>query len=242
MNRNCPHKGMLRSSLACRVGWLGLIAMLGFGLLCPQSFGQGRGQTRTRQKEQKPPVELAQKTDLPKIMTVTGEGGRVGDVRRQFQKVAMPASLSQQVKNSVIKSAGGKETQPHDSFTLTPAKPYQTQGALAFEEIAYLDPAQNELTIENQDSFWDGRRSNKAVFVFINTTAGKKYLIDLSVTGDKFLVATLPGNAKETFSGTNHILIVFEARSSQLEINLTGTGGNGQYVWWFHSCEVTPLN
>ena len=242
MNHRYTRKQLFTSSLSGRVGWLGLIAILSFELLCPQSFGQGKGQTRTRPKDQRPPVELAQKTNLPKIMTVTGEGGKVSGARREFRQVTVPTPLSEEVKNSVIKSAGGKQTRPHDSFTLTPAKPYQPQGALVFEDIAYLDSGQNVLTIENQDSFWDGARANKAVFVYINTTAGKKYLIDLSVTGEKFFVSTLPGSAKETFSGTNHILIVFEAKSSQLEINLTGQGGSGKYVWWFHSCEVTPLN
>lgn len=246
MKINYTSDRLSTAPLTRRLVWLSLISMLALGLLCslamPDSAAQGKGQQRARQKEQKRPVELEQKTNLPKIMTVTGSGGGLGGIRKQFERQAAPTPLSAEVKNSVIKSAGGKEAGPHNSFTLTPAKPNQGQGALAFEEIAYLDPAQNELTIDSQDTFWDGARANKAVLIFINTTAGKKYLIDLSVTGDKFFVTALPGNTKETFSGTHHVLIVFEARSSQLEINLTGTGANGQHVWTFHSCEVTTLN
>lgn len=245
MSQNYKLKGRFRSSLASRVGWLGLVAMLGCGLLgsslIQKSAGQGKVPPRTRPKQQQQ-TEAEQRADLPKIISVRGQGGRTADVRSRQKQTPVPPPLSAEVKNSLIKSAGGKEAGQHNSFTLTPAKPYQSQGSLAFEEIQYLDPEGNQLTVGNQDSAFDEARTNKAVFLFVKTVAGKKYLIDFTVTGEKFFVSISPGNTKETFTGTHHVLIVYEATSSELEINLTGKGSSGAVVWTLHSCEVTPLS
>ena len=239
-------KGLFRSSLARRIGGLGPIAMLACGMLCSsliqQSAGQEKVPPRTRPKQQQQQTEAEQRADLPKIVSVRGQGGKTVDVRSREKQTAVPPPLSAEVKNSLIKSAGVKETRSRDSFTLTPAKPYQSQGSLAFEEIQYLDPEGNQLTVGNQDSAFDEARTNKAVFLFVKTAAGKKYLIDFTVTGEKFFVSISPGNTKETFSGTHHVLIVYEATSSELEINLTGKGSSGAVVWTLHSCEVTPLS
>ena len=240
---------MFTSSRMRRRGLLGLIAMLGVGLLCPplirESAGQSAGQSKARprqpQKQQKQQVEVQQSTDLPKIVSVRGEGGKALALRTREKQVAVPPPLSEEVKNSLIKSAGVKETKPHDSFKLTPAKPTLSQGFLSFEEIQLLNPESNYLSIPNQDSFYGA--SSKAVIFAMKTAAGKKYLIDFTVTGDKFFVSDYPGNMKETFSGTHHVLIVYEsAITSEANIYLTGKGGGRDVVWIFHSCEVTQLN
>jgi hypothetical protein len=245
MKHNQMYLRVFGSWLARRSNLLCMIAMLGCTMLCPalirESAGQGRGQSRTRQKEQKPQVQMEQRTDLPKIMSVTGEGGKPLSLHTQAKRVTTPPALSEEVKTSLIKSAGVTEPQPHDSFKLTPAKPYQSQGSLSFEEIQFLFPEQNQLTIENQDSFFNPSYPNKAVYLSMNTSAGKKYLIDFTVSGDQFFVSTDPGNTKETFSGTHHVLIVYKATSSLgVDFLLTGKGGNG--YWRLHSCEVTTLN
>src|SRR5438132_1381949 len=246
MNHSYKLNGMFPSSLARRVGWLGLVVMLGCALfylpLIRESAGQRKVPPREPQKQPKQQVEVKQTTDLPKIVSVRGEGGKALALRTREKQVAVPPPLSEEVKTSLLRSAGVKETKAHDSFKLTPAKPYQTQGLLAFEEIEYLDPESNYLTVLNQDSFFDDKRANKRVVFSMNIAAGKKYLIDFTVTGDKFFVSDLPGNMEETFRGTNHVLIVYEATSTgEVEFNLTGTGRSG-HVWTFHSCELTRLN
>ena len=142
-------------------GWLCMIAMLGLVLLCPplmrESFGQGKVPPRTRPKQQQQQTEAEQRADLPKIISVRGQGGKTVDVRSREKQAPVPPPLTAEVKNSLIKSAGVKETGQHNSFTLTPAKPYQSQGSLAFEEIQYLDPEGNQLTVGNQDSAFDER-------------------------------------------------------------------------------------
>ena len=250
MNHKDPEE-ITRASMRRRAGWLCLIAMLGLGLLSPplmrESFGQGKVPPRTRQKPQQQPIDAAQRTDLPKIVSVQGQGGKTIDVRSRVKQTAEPPPLSAEVKNSLIKSAGGstgvKGTGSHSSFKLTPAKPSQAQGSLAFEDIQYLDPEQNYLSVLNQDSVFDGARTNRTVLLFLKTTAGKKYMIDFTVTGDKFFVLADPGNTTETFSGTHHVLILYKAADSGgATIGVTGTGGGGTSVWTFHSCEVTPVN
>jgi hypothetical protein len=238
----------MRTPLLRRCGfWLCMIAIPGLSLLCPplmlESFGQGKVPPRTRQKQQQQQTEAEQRTDLPKIVSVHGQGGKTIDARSRVKQTAEPPPLSAEVKDSLIKSAGVKETKPHNSFKLTPAKPSQSQGSLAFEDIAYLDPEQNFLSVTNQESVFDGARSNRTVLLFIKTAAGKKYLIDFTVTGDKFFVLADPGNTRETFSGTHHVLILYDAADAGgATIALTGTGGAGKSVWTFHSCEVTLLN
>jgi hypothetical protein len=245
MNHIHAHQEIPRPSQPRRAGWLCVIAVLGLGLLCPplmrQSFGQAKSPPRTRPQQQ--PTETEQRTALPKMVSVRGQGGKTVDVRSRERQTAEPPPLSAAVKNSLIKSAGVQGAATHNSFKLTPAKPSQTQGSLAFEDIAYLDPEQNFLSVSNQDSVFDGARSNRTVLLFINTAAGKKYLVDFTVTGDKFFVLADPGNTKETFSGTHHVLILYDAANADgATIALTGTGGAGKSVWTFHSCEVTPLN
>jgi hypothetical protein len=246
MNHNYRLNGMFKSSLA-RFGWLGLIVMVGCGLFCSsliqESAGQGKVPPRTRPKQQQQQPEAAQRTAVPKIVSVQGQGGKTLDIRSRARQTAEPPPLSAEVKNLLIKSAGVKETTQHNSFKVTPAKPSQPQGSLAFEDIAYLEPERNYLSISNQDSFFDGARSNRAVILFIDTAPGKKYLIDFAVTGDKFFVLADPGNTKETFSGTHHVLVLYNAADAGgATIVLTGTGGGGNPTWTFHSCEVTPLN
>ena len=245
MNDNYTHEGIFALSRARRVGWLALIALLGCGLLCPafirESFGQGKVEPRKPQKQPKQQVEVQQRTDLPKIVSVRGEGGKPLALRTREKQVEVPPPLSEEVKNSLIKSAGVKQPKPHGSFKLTPAKPTVVQGTLAFEQIQYLDPKANELTIGNLDSFYgQGQGSTKAVFLYVEMTAGKKYLIDFTVTGEKFFVSD-SGNLKETFSGTHHVLIIYEGSGTPM-IALTGRGGGRDFVWRLHSCEVTTLN
>jgi hypothetical protein len=244
INHNYRSKGMFKSSLARRVVWLGLIATLCFGLTClphiQESAGQGKVPPRPKPQKQ---TAAEQRTDLPKIVSVRGQGGKTLDVRSRVKQTAEPPPLSAEVKNSLIKSAGVKETKPHNSFKLTPAKPSQSQGSLAFEDIAYLDPEQNFLSVTNQDSVFDGARSNRTVLLFLNTAAGKKYMIDFTVTGDKFFILADPGNTRETFSGTHHVLILYDAADGDgATVALTGTGGGAHPTWTFHSCEITPLN
>ena len=246
MNHSYKLNGMFPSSLARRVGWLGLVVMLGCALfylpLIRESAGQRKVPPREPQKQPKQRVAVKQTTDLPKIVSVRGEGGKALALRTREKQVAVPPPLSEEVKTSLLKSAGVKETKPRDSFKLTPAKPYQTEAFLSFEEIEFLDPESNYVTVPNQDSFFNVERPDKAVNFQLKTTAGKKYLIDFTVTGDKFFVSDLPGNMEETFRGTNHVLIVYEATSTgEVEFNLTGKGSI-RHGWTFHSCELTRLN
>src|SRR5207248_9825844 len=54
-----------------------------------------------------------------------------------------------------------------------------------------------------------------SVFLYLQMTAGKKYLIDFTVTGEKFFVSD-SGNLKETFSGTHHVLIIYEGSGTPM--------------------------
>lgn len=186
-----------------------------------------------------------QRTELPKIVSARGDGGAAPSPRLRRTHVPEPPPLSDNDKRMLVKSAGFKEdVRLHDAFKLTPARPYLPQASLAFEEPAFLDPdpASGELTIENQNSFFDFTRSNRAVMLFLQVTGGKRYLIDFSVTGGNFFL-TDGRRVDETFNGTHHVLIVYEATANSTPgFYLTGTGRGADVVWRLHSCEITPLN
>lgn len=186
-----------------------------------------------------------QKTELPKIVSVKGDGGTAPSPRLRRTHVPEPPPLSDNDKRMLVKSAGIKEdVRPHGAFKLTPARPYLPQASLAFEEPAFFDPnpTSGELTIENQNSFFSFERSNRAVMLFLNVTAGQRYLIDFSVTGGNFFL-TDGRHVNETFNGTHHVLLVYEATTNSTPgFYLTGTGRGADVVWRLHSCEVTILN
>jgi hypothetical protein len=76
MNHNYKLKGVHLSSLTRRVGWLGLIATLGCGLLClpliRESVAQSKVPPRTPQKQQ---VEIEKKTGVEKNAVVIMQQG-----------------------------------------------------------------------------------------------------------------------------------------------------------------------
>jgi hypothetical protein len=190
------------------------------------------------------PQAREQRTELPKIVLIHGKGGAAPKARPREMRVAAPPPLSENEKRALIKSAGFQQAvNPHDSFKLTPSNPsHLPQAWLAFQNPMLLDSEFALLSVGNQNSFVDIRAgTNKSVGLQLRAAAGKNYLIDFSVTGNKFYLYVPVGDAKETFSGTDHVLIAFESASDTLAgFILTGEGAAGS--WEFHSCEVTPLN
>jgi hypothetical protein len=70
--------------------------------------------------------------------------------------------------------------------------------------------------------------------------AGKHYLIDCAVKGgETYYVRVFPGDLKQTFSNTNHVVILYEAGTDYGEFTITAKTPNH---WFFYSAEVTPLD
>ena len=78
-----------------------------------------------------------------------------------------------------------------------------------------------------------------AVSLLLQATAGKAYMIDFAV-GHGGTYDVLIGNAEQTFTGTNHLVVVYQASKTGTEwIPLMMYKGD---YWIFYYCEVTPLN
>lgn len=71
--------------------------------------------------------------------------------------------------------------------------------------------------------------------------AGKKYLIDCKVDkANKHGVTVWPGEATHTFENTDHLVVAYEAVSSdEATVRIINPEPT---TWFFYSCEVTPLN
>ncbi len=70
----------------------------------------------------------------------------------------------------------------------------------------------------------------------------KHYLLDCAVQPEDgfYRVRVYPGETEHTFTGTGHILLVYEAVDTSLaQIEITGHGRVGP--WRFYGCEVSPL-
>ena len=131
-------------------------------------------------------------------------------------------------------------------FSLTPARPsLLNRGTLLFENPVAVntDPNHPAAFFKSQaDYTGSGFFNNRDVTVVLDSlTPGKHYMIDCAVkNGETYYVRVLPGEMKQTFSGTNHVVIILEAGDTYAEIGIAAKA-NGLF-WHFYSAEVTRLD
>jgi hypothetical protein len=98
MKHNHAHKSMLTSALAQRVGWLGLIVMLGCGLLCPPLIRESAGQSKVPpRRPQKQQVEIEKKTGVENnamVKMLLGTLKARVTIPRVFRRVVLEYTLS----------------------------------------------------------------------------------------------------------------------------------------------------
>lgn len=97
--------------------------------------------------------------------------------------------------------------------------------------VAYLSPTDP-----------DDPPTSAVTLVFSPVAAGAAYLVDCAVgsSGGLHRVRVGPGGSEQTFSGTEHLVLVYTAPStSPAEFTITGHGQTGP--WRFYGCEITPL-
>ena len=83
---------------------------------------------------------------------------------------------------------------------------------------------------------------NKAVALSMQVTAGKKYMVDFAVYQAQACYVNIDWTVQQTFSGTQHLVIIYEASfNGTAQISVTGDA-NGFFWWILYSVEVTPLN
>jgi hypothetical protein len=180
-----------------------------------------------------------------KIMKVEGVGGQ-GQQPQIFQVQEKPDPLTPAEK-SALTGLPTLKLIANTPFTLTAAAPIiPSRGALLFANPTIVNPQNNQpfVLFPSQSDFYDVASfgfSNRALSVVLNhLTAGKHYLIDCAVKGgDTYYVRVSPGDMKQTFSSTNHVVILYAAGTDYGEFSITA---KTSAHWFFYSAEVTPLD
>jgi hypothetical protein len=207
-----------------------------FGCVAAQAQETANKPVRTMPVQQPP---------NPNVMRVRGVG--VSERKPQlFQIQEKPAPLTATEK-STLTGLTITNLIANAPFTLTPAAPVVPyRGSLLLDNPMIVNPHNPPVAIfKSQDSFFDVASlaySNRALTVIIDhLTAGKHYLIDCAVKGgETYYVRVFPGDLKQTFGGTNHVVILYEAGADAFgEFTITA---KTSAHWYFYSAEITPLD
>ncbi|MDT7540323.1 MAG: hypothetical protein QOE33_227 [Acidobacteriota bacterium] len=183
----------------------------------------------------------------PNVMRVRGVSG--AERKRQLIHIEdKPAPLTVAEK-SKLTGLAITNLIANAPFTLTPASlVVPNRGSLLFNNVMIIDPDSNPpaAVFTSQADFYQGYIpgdvTDKALMVALDhLTAGKHYLIDYTVKGgDTYYLKIWPGEMKQTFSATTHILVLYEASSAgYAEFALTA---QANHHWFFYSAEVTPID
>jgi hypothetical protein len=215
------------------------VVILGTALGCVRAQAQ--------EKVSKPvsPVTVQQPPN-PNVMRVRGFVSTAQSPRQQIQIQEKPAPLTATEKSALTGLTITNLT-ASAPFTLTLAAPFvPNRGSLLLDNPMIVNPQNNPSVaiFKSQDSFFDAASlaySNRALTVTIDhLKAGKHYLIDCAVKGgETYYVRVFPGDLKQTFSNTNHVVILYEAGTDYGEFTITAKTPNH---WFFYSAEVTPLD
>jgi len=182
-------------------------------------------------------------------MIVRGTGGKGPGQNSGIKVPEKPRPLTPGEKLSLANNVIAKLV-ANMPWTLTPAKPiFPNRGWLRFTNPTMVTsdftPA---AAFKSQSDFIDDSSNplsepkDKALLVAIRSpVAGKQYMIDCTVDGgETYYVRVSPGGAKQTFSGTNHIVVFYEA-TSNTGVDIAITAKTSHY-WVFYSAEITPFD
>jgi hypothetical protein len=211
---------------------LTLLLLIGSSLVTPV-HGQQLRRIRTGQAQ------------VPEIIIARGQTGKA-PAKDEPRRYARPARLSQTLKQSLLKSAGIIPNSVETPFTLTPATAMLPgKGGLDFVNATFVSggaPPEYALAgIGSQTWCCNGGFFDKRVTLLMQATAGKKYMIDFAVDGAQTYYVNIDWALQQTFSATQHLLIIYEA-TSNATARIMVTGDAQGYDWVLGSVEVTPLN
>jgi hypothetical protein len=174
----------------------------------------------------------------------------VGQAKAQQQTIQVeskPDSLTLAEKSS-LSGLTLAQLAVNAPFTLTPAHPtLANKGALLFLNASAVNTESSpSAAFFKSQSYYPGNNpgviNDRAITVLLDhLTAGKHYMIDCTVSaGETYYVSVRPGDQKQSFSGTNHVVVLLEAGADYTEISIAGKAKN--LLWFFYSAEVTRLD
>lgn len=181
----------------------------------------------------------------PDIWVVSG-----GTAQPEVQRieVAPPSELTLAQKSALVEGLG-KIIPNLGPWQVSPGDPKVPDRLwLNFREVSDLatnsDPAN---TVGNASSYaiFNPPFENHGVTLAFRPPAPGRYLVDCRVSKllsqHHYRVRAYPSGAEQTFAGTNHLLLIYDAvQTGYVSFSVKGEGAT-QPAWYFYSCEVTPL-
>jgi hypothetical protein len=195
----------------------------------------------------RPIRQVAVQPSGDKVMRVHAVGGTARSQDEMIEMGAPPEKLTPTQKFSLT---GVKlpELSLAAAFTLTPARPFlSNRGTLSFlrPAIVNANPAHPFAAFPSQTEYPGGAYgflNDRSVTVMLgDLTVGKHYMIDCTVKGgDTYYVKVTPGGMEQSFSATNHVIVILDAGENYAEISIAGKATN--HNWYFYSAEITRLD
>lgn len=184
-----------------------------------------------------------------KVMRVRAVGSPALPQNDKFEVEPPPEKLTPTQKFSLT-SVKLPELSVAASFTLTPAHPFlSNRGTLLFlrPTIVNASPSHPFAAFPSQTEYPGGAYgflNDRTVTVMLtDLTAGKHYMIDCAVKGaETYYVKVTPGGMEQSFSGTNHVIVIVEAGENYAEISIAAGKPTNNYNWYFYSAEITRLD
>jgi hypothetical protein len=181
-----------------------------------------------------------------KVMRVHAVGSPAPQQNEKFEVEPPPDKLTATQKFSLTGVALPELSVA--AFTLTPARPFlSNRGTLSFLRpmIVNANPAHPFVAIPSQTDYPGGPYgvlNDRSLTVILgDLTVGKHYMVDCTVKGaDTYYVKVIPGGMEQSFSATNHVIVILDAGETYAEISIAGKATN--HNWYFYSAEITRLD
>jgi hypothetical protein len=223
-----------------------LLAMISTSVVAVVIIAFGSVAVRAQGPIVRPIRQVAIQPSGDKVMRVHAVGG----TQTQDSKMDTnppPAQLTPAQKFSLT---GVKlpELSLSAAFTLTPAHPFlSNRGMLSFLRPAIVNsnPAHPFAAFPSQTEYPGGAYAflnDRTITISLgDLIAGKHYMIDCTVKGgDTYYVKVIPGGMEQSFSATNHVIVILDAGENYAEISIAGKATNQN--WYFYSAEITKLD
>ncbi|MGH7563334.1 MAG: hypothetical protein ACREK5_02795 [Gemmatimonadota bacterium] len=183
----------------------------------------------------------------PKIPVIRGEGAPAPRETLEDRGGSPPSELTVQEKNALL-SGITVVLLDIGPWRVTPDAPLIEGRA----DLAYMGPYIVDLTTYDAPAAYFLSRSTwstssagplPSLRLRFQPPAPRSYLVDCRVRndGEAYEVEVYPGGTKQTFVGTEHLVILYQAVStSTVQFRITANHPEDK-AWKFYGCEITPL-
>jgi hypothetical protein len=208
--------------------------------------GAARAQERVLRNPNAAIINAGPLLATSEIWIVRGEGSSTSEAERI--EVVSPPELTLAQKSALVEGLG-KIMVNLGPWSVTPGEPKVPDRLwLSFREVSSLatneNPANTQANVSSYAIF-NPPFENHGVWLSFMPPAPGRFLVDCRVkellSHDQYRVTAYPSGAEQTFSSTNHLLLIYDAVGTGYSSFRIKADGPDEPAWQFYSCEVTPL-